>query len=223
MKPLIAVISNQRGRSATTAQRATWAIPTCGIDVRFFYGRGFVGVPLSDEIVLDVPDDYLSLVFKVHEAFKWAKANGYTHVFKVDDDTYVIPKRLLKNKCFDYDYFGSYRTADSYQYPHGYMHGGAGYGIGAAALDLVVNATPVGRSEDGWVGSTVFGAGKQGVNDSRIVYKSRVYGEPLPDMQKFYREGISLAEFAPQEMTRVRDGLLMATPLKEKDKQHGNH
>jgi hypothetical protein len=210
MKPIIIVGTCWRNEIAVDAQRATWAKENCGIDIKFFFGKGTTRSPKSDEVFLDVPDDYKNHVLKIHGAYKWAKSNGYTHAYKTDDDVFLNPERLLNSGLFKYYYFGTYRPP-VVDYEYGYMHGGVGYGVGPTALDLIVKATPDRKSEDGWVANILGSAGIKGVDDPRFVYKRRLYKDPLPtDMTEFYKKGIAVAEFAPQELFRVNRGWELA-------------
>jgi hypothetical protein len=107
MKTLIAVMTNHKDeyQSKTAAQRATWVKDVKGADVVFFKGRPhpfiFGGLP-SDEVWLDVPDDYQHLKMKTASICWWALRHGYDYLWKVDDDVYLRPERLLALKPFDY-------------------------------------------------------------------------------------------------------------------------
>src|SRR5258708_33335820 len=106
MKILIAVVACHKRAHYTQFQRETWIQDVIGADCRFFYGRGSHSEPKSDEVVLDVPDDYEHLSEKVQAIFQYALANGYSFVFKVDDDAYVCPERLLKSGFEKHHYTG---------------------------------------------------------------------------------------------------------------------
>lgn len=85
----------------TEAVRETWAadfkqFPS--VDVKFFYGKpadGYPRQPLADEIFLDCPDGYDSLIAKTYGVCKFAADNNYAFVFKADTDTLVYAERLV--------------------------------------------------------------------------------------------------------------------------------
>jgi hypothetical protein len=73
------------------------------VDVRFFYGNGGEREPLADEVLLDVGDDYYSLVPKVRAVFQWAQDHGYDYTLKLDDDVYLdVVKTLASFVPVDY-------------------------------------------------------------------------------------------------------------------------
>ena len=90
------------------ASRATWIrdAKAAGIDVKFFYGRGATHEPLSDEVFLDADDSYDGLIEKVTAMFRWALAQDYDFIMKVDVDSYVNIKNLLDSDFRDWDYTG---------------------------------------------------------------------------------------------------------------------
>jgi galactosyltransferase len=90
--------------------RKTWLANAAGkVDVRFFYGNAGVSEqPASDEIFLDVGDDYYSLVPKTRAVFQWALDHGYTHILKLDDDVFVDVDKTLTG-FQDADYRGTLR------------------------------------------------------------------------------------------------------------------
>ena len=66
-----------------------------GADVVFFKGWSIYGERASDEVCLDVDDDYKELKDKVNAIHRWALQRGYEYLWKVDDDVYLRPERLL--------------------------------------------------------------------------------------------------------------------------------
>lgn len=102
----------------TQACRDTWVKdfkPFKNVDVRFFYGKpsdGFPRQPLSDEVFLDVPDGYGSLIEKSVAVCKYAVEHDYEYVYKCDTDTWVFAEKLLvemMENAFDY---AGYRHAN---------------------------------------------------------------------------------------------------------------
>lgn len=51
--------------------------------------------PQSDEIILHCEDDFAHLPIKLKHMMRWALAEGFTHFFRADSDTYVVLERLL--------------------------------------------------------------------------------------------------------------------------------
>jgi hypothetical protein len=120
----------------TQACRDTWIkdfLPFKSVTCKFFYGKpeeGYPRQPLSDEVFLDVPDGYGSLIEKSVAVCKWATERGYEYVFKADTDTWVYAERLLIEMMENSgDYLG-YRHANV-------CSGGPGYILSAAAAGIV--------------------------------------------------------------------------------------
>lgn len=177
-KPLVAVMSCEANRHRVREIRETWLKDADNIDVRFFFGTTTpfqLSLDLDtrhrDEIYLDVPDDYNSLPLKVQGALNWAIANSYTNTFKTDDDTLVIPARLLKSGYFAHDYTGRLNSGAPCEYYNpvrGWASGGPGYWLSTRAMKAVTNATWNGDwAEDRWVGNTLHAAGLSCHNDMR--------------------------------------------------------
>ena len=136
MKPLLAILSCEADALLEVGQRATF-LKNSPIEHRFFRGRG-QDLKHADVVNLNVQDDFNSLPFKTQAMLAWALANGYTHVFKCDTDTYVRPERLLTSGFERLDYAG-YFVYDPC--PGAYASGGSGYWISARAAALVTCAT----------------------------------------------------------------------------------
>jgi hypothetical protein len=95
----------------------TWYPDAAGksVDVRFFYGAGGNRPPLTDEVFLDVGDDYYSLVPKVRAVIQWAYDGGYDWLLKLDDDVYVNVEGTLAG-FVPADYRGTLREGQVMQY-----------------------------------------------------------------------------------------------------------
>jgi hypothetical protein len=152
---LIAVESCWKDRNANCheAIRRSWGqiAVDLGIDVRFFIGGDKPNNLAADEIWLDVPDDYYSLPHKTQAVAKWFLDHDYTHLFKADTDTFIVPDRLLTSGFEQFDYYGS--SVDST-----YYHGGIGYFINRKSAEIL-SVSPVGSetAEDRWVGHALDG------------------------------------------------------------------
>lgn len=192
--PLVAVVTCHKNQIATAAQRATWAAQT---SVRFFYGAGHVS-QRADEVVLNAPDNYLGLPYKVQALIRWALDKGYKRLFKCDDDAYVVVARLLAAPTSEY--LGNMSG--------GYAHGGAGYWLGENAMKTLAEAPVFGKSEDGWVAKTLFRFGIFGTHDARYQYVRRTHGDPMPPLPTAENDLILSAEFSPEEMYKVHRGFI---------------
>lgn len=136
-----------------TAVRETWAskLPP-NVDFKFFYGGELSSPLLPDEILLNVADDYQHLPHKVLAVFRWALEQGYSHIFKCDDDTYVWVDRLITELPCDY---GGYA-------PHGVVSGGPGYFLSRRMMEAVLkHADPdLQWAEDVMVGQAINRVGR---------------------------------------------------------------
>jgi hypothetical protein len=104
MKPLIAIVSCRRDIESHETIRETWA-KDCPVDFRFFLGRGCEAL-ISDEVILDVPDDWNGLPQKTQAVCRWAFERDFDFVFKTDTDSYVSVPRLLESGFEKYHYSG---------------------------------------------------------------------------------------------------------------------
>jgi Galactosyltransferase len=106
----------------------------------------------EDEVVLPVDDSYAGLPDKVRHVMRWAITNGYDAVLKVDDDVFVIPKRIPDYE--NLDYVGNFRMRNG-NYPYDYASGFA-YWLGGKALKHIAEAELTDDTmEDRWVGNTL--------------------------------------------------------------------
>jgi hypothetical protein len=177
-KPLIMVMCNHKNHDRPAAIRNTWAQDTNGI-VKFFFGKtnDTCRMQYPDEVFLDVPDDYESLPLKVQAAFKWAVDHGYTNSLKIDDDTYVVPSRLLTSGFEAHDWIGRI----NHQPDGHYCSGGSGYWLSKRAMEIVANA----KLDDDWaedrsIGRILRNAGIKPQNDKRYTLYP-FQGETLTD------------------------------------------
>lgn len=162
------------------ALRDTWLQDICAypdIDYKFFHGKGqsfypvydpneprrFVDPsdPKPDVVVLDVPDDYWSLVLKSQALHYWGYRHGYDFVLKVDADTYVNLHKLIESGFQDHDYFGHIQVCpgsirgDGTVNEHGFLNGGEGYWTSKKACEIISKGDPgkdLTVGEDQWTG-----------------------------------------------------------------------
>lgn len=171
MKILVAVTNCWMYRKRQDAIRNTWLknVPE-NVDVRFFLGR--TATPSEarpDEVHVDVDDGYPGLPAKTREMCRYALANGYTHIFKTDDDTYVQLQRLVESGFQDMgDYIGRKR-GPSGVWPAPYASGFS-YWLTRRAFEVVAEAKLTDDpAEDRWVGNVLHNAGMGCVPDYRYV------------------------------------------------------
>jgi glycosyltransferase involved in cell wall biosynthesis len=151
---LVAIESCYRDRDngAQQAQRDTWIkdLTGYGIDYRFFLGRPTIAGD-SDEVFLDVDDDYKSLSFKTQQICRWAIDHGYESLYKTDTDTLVNPRNLITSRFEQHDYMGSENedyTPVAYRLRKGghpgsriqFASGGAGYWLSRKSMSAVSNS-----------------------------------------------------------------------------------
>lgn len=170
-RPLVAVMGCGGYMHRIDEIRNTWLRHAEGvIDVRFFLGSTATSTN-PDTIILDVPDDYVSLPLKVQQTFSWALTQGYGHVFKTDDDTLVDPRRLFLSGYQKHDYIGRWNAGAPCEYydpVQGWASGGPGYWVSARAMKFIVNSTWNNDwAEDRWNGQTLHAAGIECFEDSR--------------------------------------------------------
>lgn len=149
------MVLHREGMDFTTFRppfiRETWwkDVPQT-VGKKFFYGRPKKELGLYDEVFLDVPDDYAHLPYKTRALCQWALDNGYTNVFKCDDDTFVYVDRLLKSGYEQAQWMGRYNGGE-------FVAGGPGYWLNEAALRAVAQGhiQKSDWAEDIWVSRTL--------------------------------------------------------------------
>ena len=143
--------------------RASW-LKDVDVDYKIFYGRppkrykevargNVVGLeldksfrdPLEDEVFLDVNDGYYYSAEKIRAIIKYALANGYDRLVKVDDDVYVYWDRLMANAPEDAWVGGGSPNAIA----------GPCYWLRKSSLQILnANSAPH-WAEDAWVGTVL--------------------------------------------------------------------
>lgn len=171
MRTLISVVTCHKFRERADACRNTWVREVRGgADVRFFVGidtrpieegnaYGYsTTLPVKengDEVMLPCDDEYDGLAVKVKMMFAWAVAQGYQRIFKLDDDAFVVPQRLLSIGG-TFDYVGNFRAANG-KYPYDYASGFC-YMLSDRAAKIVADRPYVpgdDTMEDRYVGNTL--------------------------------------------------------------------
>lgn len=180
-KLLVAVKSCRRDfhLGAHEVIRGTWGQRFRGLaDVRFFVGktedqRDHVNLK-SDEVMLGCGDDFMALPWKVKDICQWAVGKVYSHIFFVDNDTYVCTNTMLNSGFHLFDYQGFFNRPlddDTFDYhdvdPLGIGHhyqqcypwasGGRGYTLSRDAFMTISEKYPNQNewAEDLWVGQII--------------------------------------------------------------------
>jgi hypothetical protein len=134
--------------------------------VFFFKGRG--SSPLKeDEIILDCGDAHSDIPEKVREIVRWAYEHNYNHVFKLDDDVVLTPKRFLRSGFDMFDYIGYNPSGQEGSEECIKWTWGFCYGLSRKAMACIINAPCPCEGEDTvdlnhrgndeyWVGRVLF-------------------------------------------------------------------
>jgi hypothetical protein len=155
LKVLVGICSSRTTALRRAAVRDTWMkrLPA-GVQAVFFVGRGG-GNGETDVFEMTTADDYPGLPSKVHAFCRHAlEHHEFDYLFKCDDDTYLVPGRLLELAANNTPFVGSSAFA-----PRGFASGGAGYLISREAVSAIAAALPPGPrdifrlegAEDVWV------------------------------------------------------------------------
>lgn len=183
--------------------RATWGAEVEGADVRYFLGRG--DIDRSDEIILDCDDGYHHLSAKTQLIRRWALEQGYDYLWKIDDDTYVRPERLLGNGFANLDYVGRLRgPSGNYRGPY---CSGFCYGLSRKALELLSPLTwPLNDdfSEDRWTGNKLLSLGISPHHEAQfVVHSSKMNAISGREAPLAGNAVIASCEYTPADMKRV--------------------
>jgi hypothetical protein len=174
-RALIAITTSH----ATAGRRSYQTAWRSRIPAHFDY-RYFIGEPQTiideDVITLPVPDSYANLTLKTLGIVSYAYDAGYTHVFKCDDDTFIVPDRLVVPDC---DYTGHCRVNPPHNDGIDYCHGGRGYWLSRKAMKAILDA-PVslfssGKIEDGAVAKALKLVGITPVHDDRYTAEPHAF------------------------------------------------
>jgi|SRR5579862_9195170 len=205
MKILIAVTSCHAFRDRADSVRATWAKEVEGADVRYFLGKGEPQRP--DEVILDCPDGYHYLSMKTQLIRRWAVENGYDYLWKIDDDTYVRPERLLGDGFAALDYVGRLRgSSGNYLAPY---CSGFCYGLSRKALELLAPlswAVNEDFSEDRWTGNKLLSLGITPHHEAQfVVHNSKNNALSGREAPLNGNAVIASCEYLPQQMLAVHE------------------
>ena len=203
---LIAVTSCHAFRDRADAVRSTWGqeVPGAGADIRYFLGRGTAERP--DEILLECDDGYHHLSAKTQLIRRWAVEHGYDWLWKIDDDTYVRPERLLATHYAPYVHYVGRLRGPSGNYPGPYLSGFC-YGLDRKALEALAPIDwPLNGdfSEDRWTGNKLLALGiTPHLESNFIVQASKACAINGREAPLAGNSVIASCEYSPAQMQRV--------------------
>lgn len=164
MRVLIAIISFQGDAENGNHDkiRQTWGkdVATAGADLRFFLGRRDGQYrPQADEVLIPWQKDgtrtcahpywhaepgcgcveYWQVLYR--GMMDWSLANGYDFAFFAENDTFIVPRKLMKTEFEQYDLSGwlMYTHADK---PDQFYPEPGGYFLSKKAMEIVSATTP---------------------------------------------------------------------------------
>jgi Galactosyltransferase len=155
-RSLIAVVSCHGRKEWQEAIRRTWLplVPE-GTDVRFFIGRGDSDYSPS-EVVLDCDDSYQGLPEKVQCIAKWAIAEGYDYMLKLDDDVVIYPALLLASGYEANAFTGADGHRPNPQRPY-FVPSGFAYWLNRTCMEIIAaEPLPNDNYDEGWVAGTLY-------------------------------------------------------------------
>jgi Galactosyltransferase len=155
--------------------RSTWGrdAKALNIETRFFMGvadnKSYS--PRPDEVYVKCGDDYNSLPYKTREICRWANGKMVDYIFLCDNDTFLIPRKMLQcgfekhdyvgkigepvNKRFRYEHTGREGQKEIHERCFQWASGGYGYFLSRKAFQEVAFETPTSSCEDLWVGQVI--------------------------------------------------------------------
>jgi hypothetical protein len=150
--------------------RSTWGkdAKALGIDVKFFVGSNFTRYE-QDEVHVQCDDSYNGLPYKTREICKWATGKMVDFIFLADNDTFLVPRKMLQCGFENYDYVGKidrdpkvpfeYEASSRERYlkmsTYPWASGGFGYFLSRKAFTEVAFAHPNTWAEDLWVANVL--------------------------------------------------------------------
>jgi len=152
-KIVIGLLSCEQHSDRDDLCRSTW-IPhatAIGIDVVFLRGGSPSGQTErhGDTLLLPTPTDYRTLPQRTRAFCQWFLTTDATAAFKADNDSLLIPERLLHYEQLGSDYFGN----EPGKRWRGYCSGGGGYGLSRRAAEIIAtHMTVLAGPEDMHVG-----------------------------------------------------------------------
>ena len=174
-------------------------------DYRIFKGFGQGRTPLDDEIFLPAIDDYYHSADKLRAMFRYALDQGYTRIFKCDDDVFVYYDRLMQNVPTA-DYVGSGRGWDvetSKRFPTIFAPGFSVW-YSRKAMEVLAKSPAGVFAEDRWAGESLHRAGIHLTTDYRFHLCRPTKTNQWISDSELYRpnDWLSVHSMNPQQMVQ---------------------
>lgn len=222
MKVFFLIKSCRKNRDRRDVCRETWLHELSWADYGFVVGRDATPGPLTeserlrvdepDVFSFDLKDDFPNIARKLAAALDLVIRDSekkYTHVFVVDDDTYVLTPRLVdflldldrtEEKyvhCFERKYVDEYTTGKvSQHYPQG-----SAYLLPRFAADRIVRSSEMrdGVPDDVAVGNAL--------SNTDVQYRHSDRFWPGPTFSEAPRNAITLHKCSPDDMRSLHERL----------------
>ena len=164
MRVLIAIISFQGDAENGNHDkiRQTWGkdVAPAGAALRFFLGRRDKNYcPKDDEIPIPWQEDgtrtcphpywtaiegccveYWQVLYR--GILDWSISEGYDYTFLAENDTFLIPRKLMKTGFENYDFSGRMMYTHSDKPDQYYVEPGAGYFLSRRAAEAILKTKP---------------------------------------------------------------------------------
>jgi hypothetical protein len=191
---------------ANRAIEETWG-RVSPIPYRFLLG-GHDDSRKNATVYVPGPDGYDEQIPRMKAGYRWALENGFTHIFRCDTDTLVVPDRLARSHFEWSSYVGNsseFTVADKYDCT--FAHGGCGFWVDAGAAQILVDAEPFGLFNDQWAGKVLTDAGIKLKHDARYSM-GKSYGLDQPQATDAngiisVHLGVGRGTFTPEDMRQA--------------------
>lgn len=202
---LIGILSRRDDENARCVCRETWVGEANRLEgVRCVFllagGRGRRPALEGDRLYLPVEDRYETLQTRVRQFCGWGCENSSAEVFfKCDDDTFVVPERLLHRSLWEEPrHYTGFDIGSRQGYPP-YGSGGAGYLLSRHAAGIIAaDDSPDDYWEDKGIGLALLRHGIRLSPDARFVPYGELAGWPAP-------ENALISAHQPKDIDRFRE------------------
>jgi len=200
VKAAVAIKSCHKYADRRAVQLATW-IPQ--LDTDFFFIIGGPAPVGTDFLYCNaLSDSFTDLAPKVLCAVEYALESNVTNLCVLDDDTYVVPPRLMKCGFHHFDYLGFVRNYGMTPYMQGSC-----YWLSERAMERILkhrDYMTTGVPDDVAVGRCLYG-------EVPFTHEHRfAVGEPYPEPDRWPHadnETVSCHKVSPQRMLCVHAGV----------------